>query len=113
MPLAVEIKVHDTWTPISALSPGAQPGSISHNTPDGKREIYLFECAADDQSSVILKSEAGMDSLLRDRRERLVESVRASVVATLHEGDAPFEITVRTDIGSDPRVLRFKHVTKH
>lgn len=112
MSLAVEIKVRDTWAPISVLSPGAQPGSISNNTLDGKREIYLFECAADDQSSIISKSEAGMDSLSRDRRNRLVESVRKNVVVTLREGDAPFEITVRTDISSDPRVLRFKHVTK-
>lgn len=113
MPLAVEIRVHNTWAPISVLSPGAQPGSISNNTPDGKREIYLFECAADDQSSTISKSEAGIDFLSQDRRKRVIESVRKNVIATLREGDAPFEITVRTDISSDLRVLRFKHVMKH
>lgn len=113
MPLSVEIKINEIWRPISTVSPGGQAGSISNNRADGERELYILECASDDTSSTISKSEGGMDSSGQDERDRVVLSVRSDVIAVLRENDKPFELTVTPDNSTESRTFRFAHVKLH
>ena len=59
MPLKVEILKNGKWKEIGKLKETDLPGSFSNNLPDGKREIYVFECLGN--YSAIYRSKAGVD----------------------------------------------------
>jgi hypothetical protein len=67
------------WTRGGTLSPGQPEGSISHNWPDGKRDVILFRCHGD--YSVIRLSVAGVD--YEDGDDRMIMSAGLREVARL------------------------------
>lgn len=53
MALRIEIYHSNTWVNVAELKRGDPLGSISDNKADGSRDIYMFECLADDSVSTI------------------------------------------------------------
>ncbi len=95
------------WVKMGDLKPGEIPGSISQNKPDGKREIYIFECEPDDSKSVIYRSESGVDIATPQIRAALTEGLEQ--VAILTEGQ-DYKLSVKTDTSSQRRLMKFTHI---
>ena len=108
MPLRVEVYANDRWTEFTMLNPGDRQGSISDIMPDGRRDVYIFECKADDSLSTIYRSLLGID--VADERIREIYSAGQEFVKTLGKGDKPYEMTVKTERSPEPRKIRFTHV---
>lgn len=107
-PLNVEVynAQRNEWIRAGEVKPGDPPGSISQNKPDGSREVYLFQCEPDDKSSVIYRSEAGID--VANPQIRVIDSVGLEEVARLTEAES-HTISVKTDVSDARRVIRFTH----
>ena len=107
-PLNIEVfnAEKQNWVKAGELRPGDPPGSISQNKPDGSREIYLFQCEPDDKSSVIYRSEGGVD--IESPQTRVVGTTGLEVVARLTDGQS-HTISVKTDVSDAIRVVRFTH----
>jgi hypothetical protein len=96
-----------TWVEAGRVSPGDPPGSMSNNTLDGSRELYIFECAVDDSTSTIYVVPGKGDvatthvrAVLNNRQEWLVfKKLRKNQV---------LELTVKTDRSPQSRKLRFR-----
>jgi hypothetical protein len=106
-PLSLETYSPDAkkWLRVGLIGPGAPPGSVSDNR-DGRRDVYVFSCASDNSHSVIQRSVAGVDREIGPLRA--VTSVGAETVKVLKTGET-YEMEVRTDMGREPRRIRFRH----
>jgi hypothetical protein len=82
------------WTTAHRAKPGDPPGSLSNNTPDGGREIYIAECLAD--HARIYRSIGGADFLQEEGAKRNIMSVGKELLATLRAGEI-YEIHVSPD----------------
>lgn len=108
MPLKVEIydKDRNTWRTTGTLNPGDPAGSLSDNK-EGRRQIYLFECARDDSHSGIYRSLGGIDV---ERSEmRGVSTLGLSPIAELRKGDY-YILSAKTDKSIEERLVRFTHI---
>ena len=114
-PLTIEVYSDEAkkWVEAGRLKPGDSPGSISNHTPDMRREIIMFECAADDSKSTIYKPRAEVDVTAYVKGRASQRAVRSfgdfDMIRTLRKGDS-VEMKVTTDISSGPRTLKFTHV---
>lgn len=97
------------WVQVGEVNPGDRPGSISQNTPDGTRELYLFECAPDNSQSIIYRSKFGAD--VDGGKLRVVISDRANleIMRVLKEGEKPYTLTLKTDVSPQRTIIRFSH----
>lgn len=107
-PLKIEVynAERNKWIKAGVVEPGDSPGSISQNKPDGSREVYLFQCEPDDRSSVVYRSEGGIDIATPQIRE--VDTTGLVEVARLKDGQS-HTISVKTDVSEVRRVIRFTH----
>ncbi len=111
MALLIEVYGNGRWNRVGNICPGDPSGSMSDNKPDGKRELYLFECTLDGSESRIYRSRAGLD------REFMAGQLREStiingleVVKVLKRRDEPYILEIKTDGSPEPRRVRFTHV---
>ena len=97
MPLALEFYNQEaqTWIPLPELHPENSPGSVSHNTKEG-REVYMFECAADDSKSTIYRSVSGLDFEI-DNSRVLSTKFEAEIVKELKRGEKSYEFKIKND----------------
>ena len=100
----------DKWAFVGEIKPNDPPGSVSDNKPDGKRDVYLFECEKDDSKSIIYRSGFGADIELEGGKLRKVEMdpSRLEVVKEIKPGES-HEMTIKTDRSPVPVLLRFTH----
>ena len=89
---------------VHTINPGDPPGSISSNKP-GKREVYLFECARNDEQSTLFRSRRGVDVEISD--SRIVMSMGFEKIRTLMRNDR-HDIVVTTEEGIEV-LVRFEH----
>ncbi len=108
MPLKIEVYAEDKWIELSTLNPCDLPGSISDVRLDGRRDIYIFRCKADDSLSTIYSSVLGMD--VANERIREIHSAGQELVKALGKGDEPYEMSVKTERSPEPRKIRFTHI---
>lgn len=94
------------WVRVAELKSGDPPGSISQNMPDGRREVYLFECAEDDSESIIKKSKGGIDVVTPAMR--MIVSEGMVEIARLKDGEV-YSFSIKTDTSSERRLIRFAH----
>lgn len=111
MPTLLEVLAPDgSWRPAGPPVWPGPPGSISHNPPDGPREVYLFGPADDDSHSVVFRTAS--DGVLEgdDGVVRVLgwKPARLSEVAQLGPGET-FELVVQTDVSAVPRRVRLRH----
>lgn len=108
MPLKIEIHIKEIgWRLVSILKPGDPPGSLS-DIKSGNREIYIFECASSDSYSLIQRSKFGIDEEIGIAR--WVYTKGFETIKELRKDDEPFELEIKTQISSKPRLLRFTHI---
>jgi hypothetical protein len=102
--LLMEVSADGTeWKRAATLAPGEREGSISHNWPDGKRDVILFACHGD--HSMIRMPASGAD--FEDGDARMVITTGLREVARLGPGES-FDMAVTTDRGLSYRV-RWTH----
>lgn len=95
-PLSLSVKTGDgNWKEFGVLRPGNRPGSISDNTPEGRREVYVFACWPDDSRSVVSRSAGGADAATDDARR--IISAGFEVVKVLRKGESQVLELHRTD----------------
>ena len=82
------------WKSGATLTPGQPEGSISHNWPDGKRDVLLFRCCGD--HSLVRLSAGGAD--FEDGSDRVVVTAGFRDVVRLGPGDS-FDMAVTSDRG--------------
>lgn len=109
-PLRVEIYNPEArnWIKIGEVKPNDLPGSISDNKSDGSRDVYMFECAADNSKSTIYRSGFGADIDLGSMRVVSPDPSQLEVVKELNKNES-FEMVVKTDKSPGPRRIRFSH----
>lgn len=108
-PLNIEVfkpdaRVNEGWIRVGEVQPHDSPGSMSDNQPDGTRDIYMFKCEPDDSKSTISKANFGAD--IEQGRIREIIDTGFVLVKELTKGES-FEITVKTDVSSTSRRVRF------
>jgi len=109
-PLSLEAYAPEgRWAKVGNVNPGDPPGSISHNKPDGGRELYLFECSQDDTHSIIYRSPLGLDIAMGKSRQVFTDTSSWEVLRELRKGDEPYEMTVKMDRSPEARLIRFIH----
>jgi hypothetical protein len=102
--LLMEVSTDGTrWKPGAVLAPGDPEGSISHNWPDGKRDLILFRCCGD--HSLIRLSAAGAD--FEHGGDRVIVTTGVRAIAQLGPGES-FDMAVTSDRGVSYRV-RWTH----
>jgi hypothetical protein len=110
MPLIFEIwdAENAVWKERGQIIPGDQPGSVSNFTVLGGREIIIFACDLEDDSSGIYKSAAGVDVGFQNLRA--MESIpgQRKLLKELKDGDE-FEMSALTDRALVPVRLKFRH----
>src|SRR4051812_28428948 len=108
--LVVEVfnKQANAWVVSGSLPPGGPNGSMSNNNPAGTKELYVFQCLPDDKKSVLLRFTEFTARTSGDLRHAGLDPANAEVVAELRKGES-YEITVRTDVAPEPRMIRFRH----
>jgi hypothetical protein len=82
------------WRSGATLLPASPGGSISHNWPDGKRDVILFRCCGD--HSLVWLSAAGADFTAGG--DRVVMSAGSREIARLGPGDS-FDMAITSDGG--------------
>lgn len=97
-----------SWVSVGDVLPG-QRGSMSNNLLDGRREIYLFECATDDSHTTVKKMPFGVDIEMGNLRAILQGEKEGEVLAELKRGDKPYIISIKTDVSPERRMVRFSH----
>ena len=108
MSLTLEIYVNEKgWIEAGKLNPGDRPGSISNNNPDVSRDIYLFECEADNGKSVIYKSSVGIDAEVENLRLTNVQGLE--VIKELSKDSPILEMKIKTDRSQSYRDVKFTH----
>lgn len=109
-PLDLEICGPDEkWIKVNTVKPIDLPASVTDNKPDGKRELYIFQCSADDSHSTIYRSKKGADAEIGPDY-RAVNTTGLEVMKERKKGDKPYEMNIKTDKGSETRRIRFTHV---
>jgi hypothetical protein len=110
-PLKIEIidPVTEAVRTLGELYPGDAPGSFSHFPPDGSRQIILFQCEADDSSSVIYKSEGRIDIEYGSLREE--HSIGIEEIARISSGES-FDLPIKTGNLKQEITVRFSHVER-
>lgn len=107
-PLYTEVHIGgNNWHQVGVLNPGDNPGSMSDNRPDGSRQVYLFECSADDSHSLLYRSKAGIDAEIGVVRVMATDGLEE--IKCLTKGDKPYSIRVQTDGNPRPTLVRFIH----
>lgn len=106
--LTVEFRARGEWHPVvgPALTPGAPPGSMSHNGPAG-RQVYLFGCDGD--YSLVLRSRGGVDVEHAGLVRELTALEGFEEVARLTPERPSFECWLKTDRMREPTRVRFRH----
>lgn len=110
-PLHIEIfhPEYKEWLRVGKVHPTDPPGSISDNKPDGKRDLYQFECEKDDSKSTIYRSGLGVDMEVGTRfREAIIDPSKLEIVKELKKGES-FEMDVKSDKSPTSRKIRFTH----
>ena len=109
MPLALEVYSQEakTWIPLPELHPGNSPGSVSYNTEKG-REVYMFECAADDSKSTIYRSLVGLD-FEADNSRVASTKFEAEIVKELRRGEKSHKLRIKNDRGFEID-MRLSHI---
>jgi hypothetical protein len=79
---------------------------MSNNKADGTREVLVFECAADDSKSTIMRSESGADAA--DAVTRAVATTGLEILAILRDGEK-YIVDVQTDREHAALKTRFTH----
>ncbi len=111
MSLQIEVYANEKWNRAGVIGPGDPSGSMSDNKPDGKRELYLFECSLDGSESVIYRSRSGIDTeIMAGQLRKSVIANGLETVKVLRRGDEPYVIEVQTDKSPEPRQIRFTHM---
>lgn len=110
-PLEIEVynKQVGRWVKAGEVKPGDRPGSMSDSKADGKRDIYLFECAADDSKSIIYRSAFGADlESAKEERTIFLDPSKRVVIKELVKGES-YEMTVTTERARQSSRIRFTH----
>jgi hypothetical protein len=92
------------WRSLGELGPDGPPGSLSHNPPDGDRELVVFECHGD--HSTIARSVLGVDYEAGPLRG--VGTAGLETIARLGPGQK-LELLLVTDGARMPQRVRFTH----
>lgn len=99
------------WRELNTLYPNDLPGSVSDHPIIGGRNLYLFECDADDSHSRFYQSIATTDEDLGAIRRISSDKGFLNVIRVLGDEEV-FEKTIITDrMLRTPVKLRFRHVT--
>ena len=96
------------WIKVGELLPGMRPGSIFYNRPDGRRDVYVFECERDNSKSVIYRSTCGLD--LEVDTIRALHTQGLEVVKELTALQPSYELEVRTYKNQTFKRIRFTHI---
>ena len=108
MSLRLELYVEGReWVKVGELLPGDRHGSISDNRPDGKRDIYLFQCEVGNSKSVIYRSTVGLDFEVKHLRVTSTQGLE--VIKELTSLQPTYEMEVKTDQSSASKRIRFTH----
>jgi hypothetical protein len=108
-PLYIEVfhPIDNKWLKVGQINPKDRPGSLSHNSENGKREMYVFSCMDDDLKSVICKSGFGMDSESGITRT-VIDYSKPKIIKELKKGES-FEMKIKNDKSPEAMTLRFSH----
>jgi hypothetical protein len=102
--LVIDVAIRNGCNRAGELRTGDPPGSLSHNPPEGQRQIILFSCHGD--HSLIRRSTGGADVELG--AGRVVGSLGYEEMAKLHAGER-FECLVLPDKRTRAMRVRFRH----
>jgi hypothetical protein len=102
--LVVEVAIRRGWNQAGLLHAGDPPGSLSHNPPEGQRQIILFSCHGD--HSLIRRSTGGADIELG--AGRVVGTLGYEEMAKLRAGEH-FECLLLPDKRTRAMRVRFRH----
>jgi hypothetical protein len=107
-PLNIELhdSKKDTWTSVGQIKFGDPDGTISDNHKDG-RDIYLFGVDPVENQGYIKRSAGGID--IAEGNTRTVDSLGFVAIAELDPNQS-YELTVKTDISSMPRRIKFTYI---
>jgi|SRR3989338_2586443 len=95
------------WVEAGSLKPGDRYGSISDTRPDGRRDVYVFECLPGNAMSRLYLSYNGTD--IADAHNRTIVSAIIKPIVELKEG-MEYDMKVKTDTSPERRWIRFRHV---
>jgi hypothetical protein len=109
MSLKLEVYIEGReWKKMGELLPGDRLGSISDNRPDGKRDVYLFQCESMNRRSVIYRSEGGLD--FNVEHLRVTDTQGLEEIKELTHAQPTYEMQVKTDQSPTKRRIRFTHI---
>ena len=110
-PLRIEVLDQNTeqWHEAGVINPGDPYGSISDNTDQG-REVYYFGVDMLEGKAVIKKSLGGIDVAIASGR-LISNQAGLAIVAELEPGEQ-HQLNVKTDISSEPKQIRFTHLSE-
>lgn len=91
------------WHQIGELNEGEPPGSLSHNPPEGAREMVVFSCHGD--YSTVERSRCGVDREVGPIRG--ITSTGFETLAQLGAGQK-IDLMLIPD-GAGPTRVRFRH----
>lgn len=103
----LELETSDSsgnWYIFGRVMPG-RSGSLPDNRVDGGRDVYYFECKADDESSTLSRSVYGIDIANRSTREIITTGYE--LVKEIKDGES-YILDIRTARG-EPTKVRFTH----
>lgn len=92
--LLFERRVDGAWRPAVRLAAEDNPGSIAHYTPDGRRQVIIFDCCG--PYSTVARSRGGVDETYDD--VRIIYSNGLDLLARLLPG-GQHEMLIRTGKG--------------
>lgn len=114
MPTVIEQRVmrgaRPGWKRIDTMRPGP-PGTMSHNPPDGPREVFMFGPNDDDTETVIFRvNQPNFEENVETLRVLAIPKGSLEEVARLRRGES-FEMAIRPDTSSKPYPyrIRFRH----
>lgn len=85
-PLELEtMDLSGDWYKFGRVMPGKN-GSLSDNKADGSREVYHFECNANDESSTLSRSAGGID--IANSSTRKIISTGFELIKEIKDGDS-------------------------
>lgn len=104
-PLELEnMDLSGDWYRFGRVMPGKN-GSLPDNKADGSREVYHFECNANDESSTLSRSTGGIDIVNTSTREIISTGVK--LIKEIKDGES-YIVDIRTARG-EPTKVRFTH----
>jgi hypothetical protein len=96
------------WIHVGDVPPG-QSGSLSQNLPEGRREVYIFECEQDDSKTTLYKAAPGIDIEI-GRMRASFNLGEMEVVKEIRRGDEPYRMSIKTDVSPQRRIMRLSHI---